>query len=190
MILSDQQMAYFETFGFLTFPGLLIDVIDETTLRFEKVWADHGGGHHGREHDREQRSALLPFIDQDPYLSAMLDDPQIDGIASSILGEDYNYTASDGNFYVGDTEWHSDGYGHSKYLSIKMAIYLDPVSERTGCLRVIPGSHIVGDVFGDALHKGAPGSKEPRQEELWGIKGSQVPAVPIESQPGDLVVCA
>ena len=26
----------------------------------------------------------------------------------SLLGEDYNYASSDGNYYVGDTKWHSD----------------------------------------------------------------------------------
>ena len=188
MRLTQQQLGFFETFGFLKFPGLLADEVDEITRRFEKVWADHGGGHHGREHDREQRSALLPFIDKDEYLSAMLDHPAIDGIAASILGDDYNYTASDGNFYVGNTGWHSDGYDRGRYTSIKMAMYLDKVGRDSGCLRVIPGSHHVGDVFGDALHKGAPRSKISNQEEMWGITGIDVPAVPLESEPGDLVV--
>ncbi len=188
MRLTQQQLGFFETFGFLKFPGLLADEVDEITRRFEKVWADHGGGHHGREHDREQRSALLPFIDKDEYLSALLDHPGIDGIAASILGDDYNYTASDGNFYVGNTGWHSDGYDRGRYTSIKMAMYLDKVGRDSGCLRVIPGSHHVGDVFGDSLHKGAPRSKISNQEELWGISGIDVPAVPLESEPGDLVV--
>ena len=188
MKLTQQQMAYFETFGFLKFPGLLADEIAEITRRFEMLWSARGGGHHGKEHDKKQRSALLPFIDQDEYLSALIDDPRIDGIASSILGDDYNYTASDGNLYVGDTSWHSDGYGPSKYLSIKMALYLDPVARDSGCLRVIPGSHHVGDGSANALHQGAPSSREPHQEELWGIGGSEVPAVALDSQPGDLVV--
>ena len=188
MKLSQQQLAYFETFGFLYFPGLLAGEVDEITRRFENVWAAHGSGHYGSEHDRERRSALLPFIDQDKYLSAMLDNPRIDGIASSILGDDYNYTASDGNFYVGNTGWHSDGYGKSKYLSIKMAMYLDPVGSDSGCLRIIPGSHFVDSSYGDALQKSAPTSKEQHQEKLWGIPGSDVPAFALESQPGDLVV--
>ena len=188
MKLSKQQLAYFETFGFLCFPGLLADQIDEITRRFENVWATYGGGHAGSEHDGEQRSALLPFIDRDKYLSAMLDAPRIDGIVSSILGDEYNYEASDGNFYVGNTEWHSDGYGRSKYLSIKMAMYLDPVGSDSGCLRIIPGSHFVDSSYGDALQKSAPTSKEQHQEKLWGIPGSDVPAFALESQPGDLVV--
>ena len=86
MKLAQQQLAHFETFGFLYFPGLLADEVDEITLRFENIWARHGGGHHGSEHDKERRSALLPFIDQDKYLSAILDDPRIDDAMPSILG--------------------------------------------------------------------------------------------------------
>ena len=45
--LNDQQMAAFDTFGFLSFPGLLADCADKIIDEFEAVWASHGGGHHG-----------------------------------------------------------------------------------------------------------------------------------------------
>ena len=188
MRLTNQQINYFQTFGYLVFKGLLANEISEITQRFEKVWSDLGGGHYGRKHDKKQRSAFVPFIDQDEYLSAILDNEMIDGIASSILGDDYNYTSSDGNFYVGDTGWHSDGYTRVKYVSIKMAMYLDAVTSNTGCLRVIPGSHHVGDAFAEFLHEASHNSKQQKQEELWGITGIDVPAVALESNPGDLVV--
>ena len=64
-----------------------------------------------------------------------------------------------------------------KDMSIKTAFYLDPVTRDTGCLRVIPGSHHVGDRFGDALES-LPSMKDyysrPEQglvEELWGVAG-------------------
>ena len=110
MTLSEQQLTFFETFGYLVFPGLFADEADAISDEFERVWAEHGGGHHGRPHDNTRRSALLPFIDQSGYLSALLDDPRIDDVASLLLGDDYNYEDSDGNYYVGDTNWHSDGY--------------------------------------------------------------------------------
>ena len=188
MRLTNQQINYFQTFGYLVFKGLLANEISEITQRFERVWSDLGGGHYGRKHDKKQRSAFVPFIDQDEYLSAILDNEMIDGIASSILGDDYNYTSSDGNFYVGDTGWHSDGYTRVKYVSIKMAMYLDAVTSNTGCLRVIPGSHHVGDAFAEFLHEASHNSKQQKQEELWGITGIDVPAVALESNPGDLVV--
>ena len=190
MKLSDHQLAFFDTFGFLAFPGLFADDIDRITGAFEKMWADHGGGHYGREHDGKQRSALIQFIDQDEYLSALIDDPRIHDVCASVLGDDFNYSGSDGNFYVGDTLWHSDGYRESKYLSFKMAFYLDPVTATTGCLRVIPGSHKYGDAFGNSLEA----VRELREKSdnpsaaLWGVNGDEVPAVPLEVTPGDLVM--
>lgn len=188
MKLTQAELAYFETFGYLCLPGCLSNEIEEITRRFEKIWDAHGGGHFGQEHDGKQRSALLPFIDIDEYLSSLIDHPRLDGIASSILGDDYNYTSSDGNFYVGDTGWHSDGYGLSKYTSIKMAMYLDPVGSESGCLRVIPGSHHVGDSFGDVLNNAVPSSKKANYEEIWGVTGRDIPSVHLNSKPGDLVV--
>ena len=195
MQLTQQQMRYFETFGFLTFPGLFADEADTIAAAFEQVWADHGGGHGGREHDQQSRSALVPFIDQSEYLSALLDGPGIEGIASSLLGDDFNYAASDGNFYVGDTRWHSDwrwpeekGTSNRKYLSIKMAFYLDPVSRDSGCLRVVPGSHLVGDGFADALQDTIGNREAGGSEALLAAHGSEVPAFALESRPGDMVV--
>src|SRR5262249_19505232 len=121
--------------------------------------------------------------DQTERLSALLDDPRVDGIASALLGDDYNYFTSDGNYYVGDTNWHSDGWRPHGNRVIKMAFYLDPVGRETGCLRVIPGSHHTGDVLATALqeHSG-------RCQETWGIHGRDVPALAVETQPGDLVL--
>ena len=188
MRLTNQQINYFKTFGYLVFKGIFVDEINDITQGFERVWSNLGGGHYGKEHDKKQRSAVLPFIDKDEYLCALLDNDSIDGIAASILGDDYNYTSSDGNFYVGDTGWHSDGYTRKKYLSIKMAMYLDTVTANSGCLRVIPGSHNVGDVFAESLQEASQNSKQQKQEQLWGISGIDVPAVALESDPGDLVV--
>ena len=188
MRLSIQQINYFKTFGYLVFENLFANEISEIMQGFERVWDGVGGGHDGKKHDKKQRSAILPFIDKDEYLSALLDNQAVDGIASSILGDDYNYASSDGNFYVGNTGWHSDGYNRKKYLSIKMAMYLDTVTNNTGCLRVIPGSHNVGDVFSESLQEASQNSKQQKQEQLWGISGVDVPAVALESNPGDLVV--
>ena len=195
MRLTEQQLGFFQSFGFLRFPGLLSDRIERVIEEFERVWAENGGGHHGKLHDFKQRSAIMPFIDQNEHLSTLLDDPRILGIASSVLGDDFNYTASDGNFYVGDTNWHSDwrwpeepGTDNRKYLSVKMAFYLDPVTRDTGCLRVIPGSHFVGDRFADSVQLGAMAANKAGSQGQWGIPGSEVPAVDLESEPGDLLL--
>ena len=188
MTLSDQQIAFFETFGYLTFPGLFADEAEAITEEFERIWADHGGGHNRQAHDHERRSALVPFIDQSEHLSALLDDPRVDNVASTLLGDDYNYEASDGNFYVGDTNWHSDGFARMKYRFLKFAFYLDPVTRDTGCLRVIPGSHLRGDGYAEGLQRIMASSRSGSTEDQLGISGCDVPAVALESQPGDMVM--
>src|SRR5689334_18832407 len=182
--LTEQQLAQFETFGYLGFPGLLADRAERIIQEFETIWAKHGGGHAGKPHDGKARSAMVQFLDQSEYLSTLLDDPRIEGIAASILGDDFNYMGSDGNFYTGDTRWHSDGYGGRGGLRhIKIAFYLDKLDGNTGALRVIPGSHRVGEPFAEELQRDIRNS-----EELWGVTGREVPAIALDTTPGDILV--
>ena len=187
--LTPQQIAFIDTFGYLVFPGLLADKIDRIIAEFESTFAVQGGGHNGKPHDGTARSCIVPFIDQNEYLSSLVDDPRVDGIFTSLLGEEYNYLGSDGNFYVGDTNWHSDTdwsgkmRGKPPRIFYKMALYLDPVTATSGALRVVPGSQHYGDEYAEALQatlRMAP--------DKLGIPGSQVPAIALESNPGDVVV--
>jgi hypothetical protein len=187
--LTPQQLAFMDTFGYLVLPGLLNDQIGAITEAFEATFAARGGGHNGAVHDGTARSCIVPFIDQTEYLSSLLDDPRIDGLFASLLGDDYNYLGSDGNFYVGDTGWHSDTdwsgrmRGKPPRLYYKLALYLDPVTAATGALRVIPGSHRYGDRFAEDLQ-----NTLRQSAEALGLLGDQVPAIALESTPGDVVV--
>src|SRR5262245_54324629 len=133
VLLTPQQLAFMDTFGFLGFPGLLKDKIERIQQEFEAVWENRGGGMDGKAHEGKNRSVIFPFIDQNEYLSSLLDDPRVNGIFTSLLGEDFNYLGSDGNFYVGDTNWHSDLNWHGTSIGTprlkfyKMAFYLDPL---------------------------------------------------------------
>lgn len=180
--LTDQQVNFFNTFGYLGFPGLMADRIEEITHEFEMVWVDRGGGHNGKPHDGKARSCIVPFIDQRDRLASLVDDPRINAIATQLLGEDFNYMGSDGNYYVGDTGWHSDGW-HPEIRHIKIAFYLDSLTKDTGCLRVIPGSHLISDQYAGKLQE-----QIRKSEELWGVPGNAVPAIPLEVTPGDLLV--
>ncbi|MDA0746783.1 MAG: phytanoyl-CoA dioxygenase family protein [bacterium] len=182
MQLSEQQLAFFDTFGYVGFPGLMADAIEDVTNAFEEVWTERGGGHNGQAHDGKQRSCIVPFIDQHERLSALLDDPRIHGLLTSLLGPDFNYMGSDGNYYAGDTVWHSDGWGKAVRF-VKVAFYLDPLTRDTGCLRVIPGSHHLEDRFALALQ-----GQIRKSNEDWGTEGKDLPALALETQPGDIFV--
>jgi len=185
--LSPQELARMDIFGFLVFPGLLNDRIDRIIEEFEATFA-HPGEYY-KPHDGTARSCILPFIDQTEYLASLIDDPRVDGIFTSLLGDDYNYLGSDGNFYVGNTGWHSDTdwsgrmRGKPPRTFYKMALYLDPVAATTGALRVIPGSHRYPDSFAQELQKALL-----NPQENLGITADQVPAIALESNPGDVVV--
>jgi ectoine hydroxylase-related dioxygenase (phytanoyl-CoA dioxygenase family) len=173
--LSTQQVDFFETFGYLVLPGLVANEIGWITNEFEMVFTDRG-----LVHDHRQRTCVVPFIDSREKLSTILDLSQIEGVAASLLGDDFNYVGSDGNYYAGDTQWHSDGF-HTVGKFMKIALYLDPVKRDTGALRVIPGSHRI-----DLLGKWD--AREARHSsDRWGIEQNQVPAISLDSTPGDVV---
>jgi hypothetical protein len=169
--LSEQQLNFFHTFGYLGFPQLMADRAAEIVNEFEAVWAGRGSGHNGKTHDGTARSCIVPFIDQRERLASLIDDPRIHGIATSLLGDDFNYMGSDGNYYVGDTRWHSDGW-HKEILHIKLAFYLDPLTAETGALRVIPGSHRLGDRYAEGLQ-----AEIRKSTDVWGVEGRDLPAI-------------
>jgi hypothetical protein len=175
MQLTEQHKAFFDTFGYLVLPGLVADDIGWITDEFEAVFRDRGIAH-----DPTKRSVVVPFIDQRERFCTLLDHPAIHGVAAGLLGDDFNYLGGDGNYYTGDTQWHSDGF-HRVGRYLKIALYLDPVGRDTGCLRVIPGSHRID------IAERWDATKARRSEELWGIPQRDVPAVALESQPGDVV---
>ena len=180
MYLTEQQLNFFHTFGFIHIPQLFTpDEVAWITEEFEHVLDTYGKGD---EHDGSQRTMIVPTIDHSEKLCTLLDDSRVVGIASDILGDDFNYASGDGNYYSGDTGWHADG-GYPELFAIKIAYYLDPLTRDTGCLRVMPGSHRPDSFW-------RTGNVAPRDsEELWGIPPSEVPGnVALETNPGDLAI--
>ncbi|MBI1928774.1 phytanoyl-CoA dioxygenase family protein [Candidatus Poribacteria bacterium] len=175
MALTPQQCTFFESFGYLVLPGLLTAEIgwiaEEHRFIFEKK---------GILHDGTKRSMFVPFIDQSERLCTLLDHPKVLEVLESLLGEDFNYVGGDGNYYSGDTGWHPDG-AHRVGLYAKFHLYLDLLTRDTGCIRVIPGSHLFGE-WRDRVEK------VRRSNEVLGISGRDVPCVAVETQPGDVVV--
>jgi ectoine hydroxylase-related dioxygenase (phytanoyl-CoA dioxygenase family) len=174
MTITPQQVQFFETFGYLKLPQAFKNEIDWIISEFEQVFVDRNV-----VHDGTKRSCVVPFIDQREKLSTLVDHPVIVNAATALLGDDFNYLGGDGNYYSGNTSWHTDGF-HTVGKYIKMAFYLDPVRAASGALRVIPGSHHI-----DTKWEG----RHPNQaQELYGIEPKDMPAQVLETDPGDLLI--
>ncbi len=180
MYLTEQQLNFFHTFGFIHIPQLFSPgetawIIEE----FEYVLQIFG---RGKEHNGAKRTMIVPTIDHSEQLCTLLDNDHVVGIASDILGDDFSYASGDGNYYSSDTGWHSDG-GYPELFAIKVAYYLDPLTRDTGCLRVLPGSHRKDSFW-------RTGNMSPRDSQaLWGIPPSEIPGnVALETNPGDLAI--
>ena len=175
MALSSQQCAFFDSFGYLALSNLLMEDIDWIISEHQAVFEQKKA-----EHDGTKRSVIVPFIDQSERLCTLLDHPKVLEVLESLLGKGFNYVGGDGNYYTGDTGWHCDG-AHQVGLYAKFHLYLDPLTRDTGCIRVIPGSHLFGE-WRDHVEK------IHRSNDVLGIDGCDVPCIAIETQPGDVVV--
>ena len=188
--LTQQQAKFFETFGFLTLPGLFRAEIEEISEAFEAVFANEG--HPRMEtyvelHGEERRIIIPQFVTKHPTLDRLRRDPRVDGIVRALLGNDYEYAESDGNRFDCESFWHSDTYGAPMLIRhLKLSFYLDRLRSDSGAIRVIPGSQYFRESFATALRNGF---RDPAQiKEQFGVAARDIPSIALETDPGDLVV--
>ncbi|MDE0041323.1 MAG: hypothetical protein OXT74_04770 [Candidatus Poribacteria bacterium] len=107
MKLTQEQLDFFDTFGYLMIPQLFSkDETDGIIDVFEWSIQNCGGG---ENHDGSTRTMFLGPIERHPEMCRLLDHPAILDLIGGVLGEDFNYCSGDGNYYSGDTGWHPDG---------------------------------------------------------------------------------
>ena len=167
-MLTQDEVEHFRTFGFTVrrqiFSG---EEMAGITSEFDDVLAEARGY---EPFDGKQRQAVQPFVEKRKLLTNVVADDRIYLPLQQLLGEGFIWVGSDGNLYIGDTEWHGDRFqgedgDHQPwdYAAIKVVFYFDPVRADSGCLRVIPGSQ--RQEFGDHLEfmwrLGAPRRPRP-----------------------------
>jgi ectoine hydroxylase-related dioxygenase (phytanoyl-CoA dioxygenase family) len=178
-MLTVQQLNHFEVFGFLVWRDAFSpDEIASISGQFDDALSQD---RQGREFPGDKRQGVVGFLEQREGLRHLVEDDRIYLTVEQLLGPDFVWIGSDGNLYVGDTRWHPDN--SEPYRRLKVAFYLDPVTKETGCLRVIPGSHM--PELATRLKDRWP--KEDPSESPYGVMGSQIPYFPLESRPGDIV---
>jgi ectoine hydroxylase-related dioxygenase (phytanoyl-CoA dioxygenase family) len=179
-MLTPQQLAHFETFGYVVLrQAFAPDEINAISRAFDSVLDEDRGG---QAFSGEKRQAVLGVIERRPVLSQLAESDLVYEMMEQLLGPGFVWVGSDGNLYVGDTGWHPDSI-HPSYRRIKVAFYLDPVARDTGCLRVVPGSHR------SPLHDELKALQTTKAGEptVFGVAPRDLPCVPLDSQPGDVV---
>lgn len=191
--LSADELSRFDTFGFLVLRGLFATEAGDLSAGFERVLAVAPaevvpcGQFYAvaPSCDERPRVALFNVLDQDPDLAKLRNDARITGIVEQVVGG--QYTAVDSvSLFNCETHWHNDGLFSTGGRNVLFLWYLDPLTAQTGALRVIPGSHEDGP-FRRALQEELMRSDAPLSQ-AFGTKSDQLPAVPIDVEPGDAVL--
>jgi len=170
--ITEEQIDFFQAFGFLVLRQVFNqDEMAAFGARFDEMLAADRGE---IPFQGESRQSLYSIAELDPMFTDMVADDRIYNTVEALLGEGFIWLCSEGNKYVGDTDWHPDGT-RLDCRPLKVSLYLDPLTAATGCLRVIPGSH--RPPFHEALK---PYAK-------FGLSDAEIPGQPVETQPGDVI---
>jgi hypothetical protein len=180
------DVVHFETFGFVVLRDLLTpDEVER--LRSEVVGAltDVFGEAFGRNTradgtmDVTVPGNFLPLMaDASPLSQALVvDDPRLPTIAARLLGDFTVASPALAACLVGETPWHNDAGTGNRWVRVNA--YLDPVTETSGALRVVPASQ----------HGSLPVDIARQRDANWPRETPSVkPGVALETSPGDVVV--
>jgi hypothetical protein len=186
MSISDGQKRHFDTFGFLLLKGALsADEVAEVSREAGRLWES---AREGRRFGEPQ--VVAPFVEHSPMLTKLVEDDRIYGTIERLMGETFVWAGSEGNVTAHSSHgWHSDRPGEVDYLRVKVNIYLDAVTEGSGCLRVLPGSHRLPyhTELAPLQASHSAGHEDLNQTE-FGVKSVEIPGVPLETEPGDFVL--
>ena len=187
-MLTENQMHHFRVFGFVVLRQLFSsDEVETICTQADEVWTE-GLGHAPAS---DESISVAPFLELHPSLIKWIEEDRLYVPMTQLLGQDMIWSGSEG--ILGTTtkrtyhHWHADRPGPLElgYLRIKIMMYLEPMRKNTGALRVIPGSH--RSPFHEEL-MAFQQSHATETPDFFGVKGADVPAYPVETDPGDLVV--
>ncbi len=184
-MLSPQEIAHFETFGYLFLPQLFPAAeMEEIRKTAEEIWSQNPQP----ITDGDRR--LTYFVERSEQLTRLVEDERIYRRVGDLMGPGFIWVGSEGNVtYYNELKWHSDRKYYRReeerwmgYAQMKVMLYLDRVTRHTGCMRVIPGSHRM------PLHR-ALGPQEIDPDSMpFGVTGPEIPCVALESKPGDVIL--
>ena len=185
VMLTKEQLAYFDTFGFLFLKqAFSADEMTALISAAEEVWKANPPP----QQDGEQR--LNYFVERHPALSQLVIDERIYPAVGQLMGRDFVWAGSEGNISgLSQIKWHPDRKYYNPdeerfvdFAQMKVMIYLQTVTRDSGCLRVIPGSHRM------PYHKALGPQELDPDAQPFGLAPEDIPCVYLESEPGDVIL--
>lgn len=185
---TQDQLDYFNAFGFVTIKHLFDEpTMKKVTNAADRLWKNDFEGPPKPDSSLQQDR----FVERNETLISLIDNPILFNTLQQILGKRLIFCGSEGNYGIAGSpsahHWHADRPGAAEltYLRIKVMIYLSPMREANGALRVIPGSHR------EPLHQALLPFNQRHTEMspvFFGQDGSKIPAYIIETNPGDAIL--
>lgn len=162
---------YYQTFGFLVLrnffdPRLIAAEIDQVLRNGSRSSGEVTRG------DAIHFQYVPMMTAETPASLQLLDRTEI--VAATLLGGPVLPTRAKGTRYWGDTPWHTDS--DLAIASLGVVAYSESLREKSGALRVLPGSH-------RAEFRGAL-----RALGTVGLPADKLPAHVLETEPGDLIM--
>ncbi len=191
-MLTPEQKAHFDTFGFLVIRQAFSSQEMKTlTGETERMFDEHLRKKPVDENEVIDffRIHIDYFVEQSTILTDFLVEDRIYQVIEDLLGPEFIWVGSEGNRSDGPkSEWHPDRRSYLKgeepdinYVRIKVMIYLDKLTKDTGSIRFIPGSHRM------PFHQELGIQEEKLSTRPFGVAGKDIPCFPVESTPGDIV---
>ena len=184
-MITPQQEAHFGTFGYLLLPRLfsLVETA-QFTRSAEEIWAED------QESEKSGERRLRYFVERRSDLHRLVSDDRIYLAIATLLGPEFIWVGSEGNISNrGEVGWHPDRKYYRRgeehwidFPQLKIMMYLEKVTRKTGCLRVIPGSHRM------PLHKDLEKLEVEPASRPFGIDGAEIPCAALETEPGDVIL--
>ena len=171
--------AAFEADGVLVLPRLF------SSAEMRSIETAYAGlmDRHARKlgpDDRSRRLLVTPLTEADPFFAGLLADDRVMDIADAVLGQDCLYTGlSSAIRWTHATPWHTDP-ALPGYPNAKLIWYLDPLEVDSGCLNIVPGSHLPA-LHEQLAHDFESGLRDPSSPDLAG-------RVSLPTQPGDVLI--
>ncbi|MFJ8151101.1 phytanoyl-CoA dioxygenase family protein [Streptomyces sp. NPDC094468] len=176
MPLDETEVAQrLRVFGFAHLPGATADTVAELGHAFDRLIELPADG------APAERVTRFDALDEMPELRLISGSAWVGALCGAFFERRHQVITGDANALVGDSYWHSDGFYTTPFL--RFVLYLDATAHDTGALRFLPGSHRADNGW-----LGEPTQHVIRHREDLGLTGGDVPAVVVESRPGDVIV--